>query len=207
MVGVAQLVRAPDCGSGGRRFDSVHPPHCAGTNVPALFLGMSPSGKAQDFDSCSRGFESRHPSQGTGQPLLGLSCSISGGIRNELRRRASEASSAAGSDMPGACRVSEKRIPPSQPRNRTAPSGGCPVPYLAGFETSSVVGMPADDSHRRKRQCSKIRGIPPLQIGPAPLGSDLGNMQRRRERHAGGMSRQREENPAIPISMKSPLWG
>ena len=30
MVGVAQLVRAPDCGSGGRRFDSVHPPHSAG---------------------------------------------------------------------------------------------------------------------------------------------------------------------------------
>ncbi len=27
MVGVAQLVRAPDCGSGGRRFDSDHPPH------------------------------------------------------------------------------------------------------------------------------------------------------------------------------------
>ena len=25
-------------------------------------IGMSPSGKAQDFDSCSRGFESRHPS-------------------------------------------------------------------------------------------------------------------------------------------------
>ena len=26
MVDVAQLVRAPDCGSGGRRFDSDHPP-------------------------------------------------------------------------------------------------------------------------------------------------------------------------------------
>ncbi len=26
MVGVAQLVRAPDCGSGGRRFDSGHSP-------------------------------------------------------------------------------------------------------------------------------------------------------------------------------------
>ena len=26
MVGVAQLVRAPDCGSGGRRFESDYPP-------------------------------------------------------------------------------------------------------------------------------------------------------------------------------------
>ena len=26
MVGVAQLVRAPDCGSGGREFDSLHSP-------------------------------------------------------------------------------------------------------------------------------------------------------------------------------------
>ncbi len=26
MVGVAQLVRAPDCGSGGRGFESLHPP-------------------------------------------------------------------------------------------------------------------------------------------------------------------------------------
>ncbi len=203
MVGVAQLVRAPDCGSGGRRFDSVHPPHSAGTSVPALFLGMSPSGKAQDFDSCSRGFESRHPSQGTGQPFLGLSCSLSGGIRNELRRRASEASSAAGSDMPGACRVSEKRIPPSQPTSsRTAYRSRRGFFSESSPLTRSVVGMPADDSHRRKRQCSKIRGIPPLQIGPAPLGSDLGNMQRRRERHAGGMSRQREENPAASLMKK-----
>jgi hypothetical protein len=27
MVGVAQLVRAPDCGSGGRGFETRHPPH------------------------------------------------------------------------------------------------------------------------------------------------------------------------------------
>ncbi|CUQ66393.1 protein of unknown function [Candidatus Nitrospira inopinata] len=27
MVDVAQLVRAPDCGSGGRGFDTRHPPH------------------------------------------------------------------------------------------------------------------------------------------------------------------------------------
>ncbi len=27
MVDIAQLVRAPDCGSGGRRFESGYPPH------------------------------------------------------------------------------------------------------------------------------------------------------------------------------------
>ena len=27
MAGVAQLVRAPDCGSGGQGFDSLHSPH------------------------------------------------------------------------------------------------------------------------------------------------------------------------------------
>ena len=52
MVGVAQLVSAPDCGSGGRGFESLYPP----------YNGLSPSGKAQDFDSCTRGFESRWPS-------------------------------------------------------------------------------------------------------------------------------------------------
>ena len=55
MVGIAQLARAPDCGSGGHRFDSDYPPH--------LYIGMSPSGKATDFDSVIRWFESSHPSQ------------------------------------------------------------------------------------------------------------------------------------------------
>ena len=45
MVGIAQLVRAPDCGSGGPRFESVYPPH-------KYILGCSQVGKAQDFDSC-----------------------------------------------------------------------------------------------------------------------------------------------------------
>ena len=31
MVGLAQLVRAPDCGSGGRGFDSHNPPQNEGT--------------------------------------------------------------------------------------------------------------------------------------------------------------------------------
>ena len=30
MAGVAQMVRAPDCGSGGRRFEADHSPHDAG---------------------------------------------------------------------------------------------------------------------------------------------------------------------------------
>ena len=49
MVGIAQLVSAPDCGSGGPGFESLYPP---------FFIGLSPSGKAQDFDSCIRWFES-----------------------------------------------------------------------------------------------------------------------------------------------------
>ncbi len=52
MVGIAQLVRAPDCGSGGRGFDSHCSPH---------FVGVSPSGKAPDFDSGIRRSESCHP--------------------------------------------------------------------------------------------------------------------------------------------------
>ena len=44
MVGIAQLVSASDCGSEGRGFESHYPPH--------FYTGLSPSGKAQDFDSC-----------------------------------------------------------------------------------------------------------------------------------------------------------
>ena len=75
MVDVAQLVSAPDCGSGGRGFESLHPPHYD-DDVPllirgagALFtpeggdIGLSPSGKAPDFDSGIRWFDSSQPSQ------------------------------------------------------------------------------------------------------------------------------------------------
>ena len=51
-VGMAQLASAPDCGSGGQGFESLYPP----------YTGLSPSGKAQDFDSCRRWFESNWPS-------------------------------------------------------------------------------------------------------------------------------------------------
>ena len=75
MVGIAQLVSAPDCGSGGQGFESLYPPFPAlsGNFTTSGFLayirmcrndtlgndvGLSPSGKAQHFDCCSRWFES-----------------------------------------------------------------------------------------------------------------------------------------------------
>ena len=42
MVDVAQLVSAPDCGSGGRGFESLYPPHS---------LGYGVIGNTTDFDS------------------------------------------------------------------------------------------------------------------------------------------------------------
>ena len=41
MVGIAQLVRAPDCGSGGREFESHYPPQKT--------LLISSVGRALDF--------------------------------------------------------------------------------------------------------------------------------------------------------------
>jgi hypothetical protein len=49
MVDVAQLVRAPDCGSGGRGFESHHPPHIA----PVAQLD-----RVTDYESGGRRFES-----------------------------------------------------------------------------------------------------------------------------------------------------
>ena len=80
MVGIAQLVSAPDCGSGGQGFESLYPPFmiqeylgkrqygsCRSSDRMVIngisvrgcdSNGLSPSGKAQDFDSCIRWFES-----------------------------------------------------------------------------------------------------------------------------------------------------
>ena len=74
MVGIAQLVSAPDCGSGGQGFESLYPPFYSRISFTAsglwLFrrciaaarlvshVGLSPSGKAQHFDCCRRWFES-----------------------------------------------------------------------------------------------------------------------------------------------------
>ena len=38
MVDIAQLVRAPDCGSGGRRFESDYPPHFLTQGYALRFL-------------------------------------------------------------------------------------------------------------------------------------------------------------------------
>ena len=56
MVGIAQLVSAPDCGSGGPGFESLYPPSLV--TAEGQVNGLSPSGKAQDFDSCIHQFES-----------------------------------------------------------------------------------------------------------------------------------------------------
>ena len=59
-VGIAQLVSAPDCGSGGPGFESQYPPlGLYRIKMQAVSnIGLSPSGKAQDFDSCMHQFES-----------------------------------------------------------------------------------------------------------------------------------------------------
>ena len=82
MVGIAQLVSAPDCGSGGQGFESLYPPCLQdgrGGFVHAMNVvssGVSPSGKAQDFDSCIRWFESSYPS------FLQISCKLHSNIMN-----------------------------------------------------------------------------------------------------------------------------
>ena len=68
MVGVAQLVRAPDCGSGGRRFESDHPPHTffisilgcrqavRHSTLTAAFVGSNPATPAKNPHSQEWGF-------------------------------------------------------------------------------------------------------------------------------------------------------
>ena len=71
MVDVAQLVSASDCGSEGRGFESPHPPHFlyrsskeerVHYSPEPIDDGLSPSGKAPDFDSGIRRFKSCQPS-------------------------------------------------------------------------------------------------------------------------------------------------
>ena len=65
MVGVAQLVRAPGCGPGGRGFKSLHSPHFCCAPVAQL-------DRAPDFGSGGREFESLRAHQFSLQvfPLL-----------------------------------------------------------------------------------------------------------------------------------------
>ena len=54
MVGVAQLVRVPGCGPGGRGFKSLHSPHIwIGNQAPVAQLD-----RVADFESVGRRFES-----------------------------------------------------------------------------------------------------------------------------------------------------
>ena len=50
VVGIAQLVRVPGCGPGGRGFEPHYSPHFFRCRMQGT-VGVSPSGKARDFDS------------------------------------------------------------------------------------------------------------------------------------------------------------
>ena len=81
MVGLAQLVRAPDCGSGGRGFDSHNPPQNAGTQDPLcaifkktiqficasaneqIYWDVAKSVRQRALTPSFRRFESCHPNQ------------------------------------------------------------------------------------------------------------------------------------------------
>ena len=72
MVAVAQWVRVPGCGPGGRGFESHQPPHldlsyakpsALRILILKLYIGASSSGKTTDFDSVIRWFKSSRPSQ------------------------------------------------------------------------------------------------------------------------------------------------
>ena len=67
MVDIAQLVRVPGCGPGGRRFEPDYPPQTqAAAELAAVFklnIGVSSSGKTQHIDCCISRFESCNPSQ------------------------------------------------------------------------------------------------------------------------------------------------
>lgn len=60
MVGIVQLARAPDCGSGGRGFESHYPPH---------LVGCSQVVRHQTLTLAFRRFESCHPSHVIHDPL------------------------------------------------------------------------------------------------------------------------------------------
>ena len=77
MVGVAQLVRAPDCGSGGRGFETRHPPHISlHGSVAAPLLEGKQIGRIpfEGMDGCSDfealSFFKRKPPAIRGFPFL-----------------------------------------------------------------------------------------------------------------------------------------
>ena len=60
MVGMAQLASAPDCGSGGRGFESLYPPFFFIAHISDA-IGLSPSGKAQDLTPAFAGSNPASP--------------------------------------------------------------------------------------------------------------------------------------------------
>ena len=56
--GCGEVVNTPDCGSGTRGFETLQSPHL----IQYFLLGRSQVGKARDFDSRTRWFESSRPS-------------------------------------------------------------------------------------------------------------------------------------------------
>jgi hypothetical protein len=59
MVGVAQLVRVPGCGPGGRGFKSLHSPHyCIRPQQETGKAPVAQLDRVADFESVGRRFES-----------------------------------------------------------------------------------------------------------------------------------------------------
>ena len=65
MVVVVQLVRAPDCGSGGRGFESHHPPQALVYGQGLLFprWDIAKSVRQRTLTPSFRWFESSYPNQ------------------------------------------------------------------------------------------------------------------------------------------------
>ena len=83
MVGIVQLARAPDCGSGDRGFESHYPPH-----ILILYFRwvVAKSVKARDFDSRMRRFESCLPSHFEPLAQLVEHMTFNHGVRGSIPR-------------------------------------------------------------------------------------------------------------------------
>ena len=136
MLTVAQLVRAPDCGSGGRRFDSGRSAHFS--------LGRRQVGKARDFDSRIRRFESCRPSQCCNKPRYGVCCSVGPLAQGQSIRLLS-----------GESLVRIQHGPPNSETARARECPGCFCLFSAIALAQSVQLLPA---FRRRPQPSPAVG-------------------------------------------------
>ena len=89
MAGVAQLVRAPVCGTGGRRFDTGHSPHLSrhgrlfGQPVPR---GLHAAGVAELVDALDLGSSGENRG-GSSPSARTMSMSVAGGPNRRLHAR------------------------------------------------------------------------------------------------------------------------